>query len=83
MQRTPLDGCKSFDPDTLKILTQAFDEARPSIASRCKSCLNIQVGRNQLATIILDLGFRGMRDLETLKARALETFEQCQRHGVS
>jgi hypothetical protein len=37
MQRTPLDNCKSFDPESLKILTTAFDEAWPSVASRCKN----------------------------------------------
>jgi hypothetical protein len=81
-QRTPLDGCKSFDPQTLKVLTQAFDEAWPSIASRCKSYLNIQAGRERLATILLDLGFRGERDVEVLKAHALELFEQYEKHAA-
>jgi hypothetical protein len=83
MQRTPLDGCRSFDPATLKIMTTAFDEAWSSAVGRCKSYINIQLARDQLATIIVDLGLRGERDPETLKARALETFERYQRHATA
>jgi hypothetical protein len=83
MQRTPLDNCASFDPATLKIMTTAFDEAWPSVAGRCKSYLNIQVARERLATIILGLGLKGERDVETLKAQALETFEQYQQHATA
>ena len=83
MQRTPLDGCASFDPETLEILTAAFDEAWPSIASRCRSYLNLQVARERLATIILDLGLMGERDVEKLKARSLEIFEKYQQHATS
>ena len=83
MQRTPLDNCASFDPATLKILTTAFDEAWPSAVGRCKSHLNLQVARERLAIIILDLGLRGERDVETIKTCALERFEQYQQHATA
>jgi hypothetical protein len=76
MQRTPLDEIKSFDPETLKILTQAFDEAWPSVASRRCGYLSIQVMRDRLASIVLELGKEGERDVETLKSQALERFNQ-------
>ncbi len=76
MQRTPLDDCTSFDPDTLKILTRAFDEAWPSVAGRCHHYLNIQVSRERLASIVLDLGKQGERDVEALTSLALQRFNQ-------
>ena len=79
MQRTPLDGCISFDPATLKILTRVFDEAWPAIASRCHDYLNMQVKRERLACTVLDLAKNGERDVETLKVAALHKFNQCER----
>jgi hypothetical protein len=79
MQRTPLDACNSFDPETLKILTRAFDEAWPAIARRCHSYLNMQVKRERLACIILDLAKNGELDVEELKTTALQRFDQCER----
>jgi hypothetical protein len=76
MQRTPLDSATSFDPAALKILTRAFDEAWPTIASRCHGYLNMQVKRERLACIILDLAKNGERDVETLKTAALQRFDQ-------
>jgi hypothetical protein len=76
MQRTPLDHSTSFDPETLKILIQAFDAAWPSVASRCHGYLNMQAKRERLASIVLDLAKHGVRDVETLKGAALQLFNQ-------
>ena len=76
MQRTPLDDCASFDPETLKILMRAFDEAWPSVAGRCSHYLNTQVTRERLASIVLDIGGQGERDVEALKSLALQRFNQ-------
>ena len=76
MQRTSLDGCTTFDPDTLKLLTRAFDEAWPSVVNRSSHYLSIQMARERLAKIILDLGGEDERDVEKLKARALQRFNQ-------
>jgi hypothetical protein len=75
-QRTPLDACNSFDPATLKILTRAFDEAWPSVASRCRGYLNMQAKRERLACVVLELAKDGERDVQTLKTAALEMFNR-------
>ena len=75
MQRTPLDDC-TFDPETLKILMRAFDEAWPSVAGRCHHYLNTQVTRERLASIVLEIGRQGERDVEALKSLALQRFNQ-------
>jgi hypothetical protein len=74
MQRTPLDNYTSFDPETLKILTEAFDEAWPTIASRSHGYLNMQRKRDALASIIVKLANNGERDVEALKTTALQAF---------
>jgi hypothetical protein len=79
MQRTPLDTCASFDPGTLEILTRAFDEAWPSLAGRCHGYFNMQLKRDALASIIVKLANNGVRDVETLKATALQAFAQIER----
>ena len=79
MQRTPLDNCASFDPETLELLTRAFDEAWPSLAGRCHGYLNMQLKRDALASIIVKLAQNGERDVETLKTTALQAFAQIER----
>jgi hypothetical protein len=76
MQRTPLDGNTSFDPETLQILTRAFDEAWPSLAGRCHGYFNMQLKRDALASIIVKLANNGERDVERLKTTALQAFAQ-------
>ena len=76
---TPLDNCASFDPETLELLTRAFDEAWPSLAGRCHGYLNMQLKRDALASIIVKLAQNGERDVETLKTTALQAFAQIER----
>lgn len=81
MQRTPLDSCTSYDPATLKFLTRAFDEAWPSVARGNGGYLSMQAKRERLASIVMELAKDGMRDLEMLKAAALEKFNHSERQA--
>jgi len=66
----------SFDPDTLGILASAFDEAWPFVAIRTHDDLNLVIKREHLANILLDLGIKGERNIETLKSLALKRLHE-------
>jgi hypothetical protein len=66
MGRSLIDTA-SYDPDTLKILSQAFDEVWQEIAGKYYAEAMIEDRRNRLATIILGLADGGERDLSRMK----------------
>jgi hypothetical protein len=57
----------SFDPDTLTLLYQAFDETWQQIAGNYQTQAMIEDRRNQLASIIVALADNGVRDLAQIK----------------
>ena len=62
----------SYDPGTLKVLGQAFDEAWATIAGNfAEDPQRIENARLKLATTVLGLAAEGVRDLEQLKASSL------------
>ena len=64
----------SYDPDTLKILFQAFDDAwaqvAPTVNSRPADA--IEAARMKLASIILGLARRNTRDAKQLTDAAVQ-----------
>ena len=65
-----LIGAASFDPDTLKMIGQAFDDAWASVAQSYTSPLAIEAARLKLANIVLSLAADGVRDPAHLCDRA-------------
>jgi hypothetical protein len=63
----------AYDPPTVKMLGQAFDEAWASVARNYRSPLAIEAARLKLANIVLNLAAEGERDLERLKDRAMRS----------
>jgi hypothetical protein len=63
----------AYDPATVKMLTQAFDEAWASVAGNYQSALAIEGARLRLANIVLNLASEGERDPSKLKDRAVRT----------
>ena len=57
----------SFDPDTLTLLYQAFDETWQQIARNYQTQAMIEERRNRLASIIVGLADVGVRDLAQIK----------------
>jgi hypothetical protein len=69
-----LIGSGSYDPDTPKVLFQAFDEAWTTLAPRYGDDQPaIEVARITLANIVLSLS-RDSRDVARLKGAALTIF---------
>jgi hypothetical protein len=68
-----LIGAAAYDPATLKILGDAFDEAWESIAGNYNSPLAAEAARLKLANIVLSLAAEGERDWERLKDRAIRS----------
>ena len=69
-----LIGSGSYDPDTLKILYEAFDNAweqiAPNVGDRPEA---IEAAQMKLANIVMALATDGMaRDAETLTQAALD-----------
>ena len=62
MGRSLIDTA-SYDPDTLKMLSQAFDDVWREMAGKYHAQAMIEDRRNRLATIILGLDAGGERDL--------------------
>jgi hypothetical protein len=71
MGRTLLETAGHYDPDTLKLLCSAFDEAWEDIAENYGH-MSVEERRTRLALIILELGNNGGRDIEDIKETALE-----------
>ena len=61
----------TYDPATLKMLDQAFDDAWSDIAGNYQSILAIQAARLKLANVVLSVAAEGERDPKTLKDRAV------------
>ena len=66
MGRSLIDTA-SYDPDTLKMLSQAFDDVWREMAGNYHAQAMIEDRRNRLATIILGLADGGERDLARMK----------------
>jgi hypothetical protein len=75
MARSLIDTA-SHDPDTLKMLSQAFDEVWREIAANYHAEAMIEDRRNRLATIILGLADGGERDLLRMKTCASKLMAQ-------
>jgi hypothetical protein len=69
MGRSLIDTA-SYDPDTLKMLGQAFDDVWREMAGNYHAQAMIEDRRNRLATIILGLADGGERDLARMKTCA-------------
>jgi hypothetical protein len=70
--RTLIDGA-SFDPDALKALGRAFDEAWAEIASHfALDPLIVESARLALADAILSVATESSRDVHVLKSAALQ-----------
>jgi len=66
----PLIDTASYDQDTLKMISQAFDDVWQEMAGNYHAQAMIEDGRNRLATIILGLADGGERDLARMQACA-------------
>ena len=65
-----IDGA-SFDPESLKAIAQAFDEAWLVVAGNFGAATT-EAGRLRLATALLSVANEGSRDVEVLKRSALK-----------
>jgi hypothetical protein len=68
--RKLIDGA-AFGPETLKVVGQAYDEACQDIAGNFGED-RVLAARLKLANIILDTATADSRDVDSLKARALQ-----------
>lgn len=69
-----LIGAASFDPDTLKMIGQAFDDAWARVAQSYTSPSATEAARLKLANIVLSLVADGVRDPARLSDRAFRIF---------
>jgi hypothetical protein len=60
----------TYDPNTLKAISQAFDDAWTSVAHNYASLLTVEAARLKLANIVLSLAADGVRDPAHLCDRA-------------
>jgi hypothetical protein len=67
-----------FDPDTLKLLGRAFDEAWQDIGGNY-DVATAEDRRTRLTLIILELAGNGARDLEDIKFLALQIMRHKER----
>jgi hypothetical protein len=76
MKARQLIAGATYDPDTLKIIFKAFDdawaEAKPSVSSRA---IAVEAARLSLANIILSLAQEDSRDPDQLKNEAVRIFQ--------
>ena len=70
MDRSFLDNA-SYDPNTMKLLSQAFDEVWKEIAGNYVAAPVVADRRNRLSLIILGLAEGGERDAALIKQIAL------------
>jgi hypothetical protein len=76
------DAC--YDPERLKVLFQAFDDAWEELAGDFgDNALAKQAARLKLANVVLDLGRDGGRDPEQIKNSALKTMARNRRTGAT
>ena len=62
-----------YDPATLQMLGQVFDDAWAIVAQNYVSDMAAETARVQLANIILSLASEGVRNPQRLKERAIGT----------
>jgi hypothetical protein len=60
----------TYDPMTLKTISQAFDDAWASVAPNYVSPLAVEAARLKLANIVLSLAADGVRSSAELRDRA-------------
>jgi hypothetical protein len=72
MGRSLLETSGYYDPDTLKLLCRAFDEAWEEELANSYRHMSVEERRTRLALIILELANNGERDLDDIKETALE-----------
>jgi hypothetical protein len=73
MKARALIGGASYDPDTLKTLYRAFDDAWAQIAPHIPNHTDtIESARIKLAEIVIDLAENGTRDAEALTEAAVQ-----------
>jgi hypothetical protein len=70
------DAAGTYDPATLKLLGQAFDQAWVKIADRYSEPSLIQAKRHELAQAILDLASVGERNIDVLVTGAVMAIDQ-------
>ena len=61
----------SYNPQELKVMMKAFDDAWASIAQDYRSSLAVQAARLKLANIVLNLAGEGVRDAADLMDRSV------------
>jgi hypothetical protein len=84
MDARHLVGSASFGPETLKGLTQAFDDAWNSIAVGFgNNQLAIEAARLKLANVILAIAHDGGTDPDQIKRAALQIMAADARTGAS
>lgn len=66
-----IDGA-AYGPETLKALTQAFDQAWQSIEGNFGNAPDVVEARLRLANALLSVASEESRDVETLKNAALQ-----------
>lgn len=71
MKARRLLDAASYDPDTLKAMTQAFDEAWAIIAGNFDAA-SVEAARLRLAHAVLSVTCEDSRDVAVLKRGALE-----------
>jgi hypothetical protein len=83
MKARHLFGSASFGPETLKVITQAFDDAWNSIAANFgNNPLAIEAARLKLANIILAIAQNEGGDPGQLKRAALDVMAKDVRTGA-
>jgi hypothetical protein len=81
MGRFLLETAGSYNPDTLKLLCRAFDEAWEEEIAHSYPQMNAEERRTRLALIILELANNGERHLDDIKETALEIMRLKERPG--
>ena len=64
----------AYDPATLKMLGEVFDDAWASVSQNYKSSLAVEAARLKLANIVLSLAADGERNPDQLKDGAVRAF---------
>ena len=77
MGRSLLDSAV-YDPDTLKLLRHAFDEAWLEIAGNYGAPAMVEDRRNRLALFVLGLVDNGERDVANIKTIALRLMKSAE-----
>ena len=68
----------SLDPDTLKMVRDAFSGVWAAISANYGAASTMETARLRLANTVLDIAKRGGRDLALMKAAALQGMQELQ-----